>query len=1100
MKENKFRSTIFVPVGTSLLGKAKDSRCRIYSEWRDNLIEDISGFREEIKKVSAINDQDLELIREISWKKWRDCFLNVPNKDGIKLFNAYTEKVQPDSEIAKREMGKLEYEPDKLTAELASLYLFYKKERKQENDTEAMSTNLKEEIILLASDTDRGLYCACFLAEYLMQQEPYKNQIGKVHVERVIGLVGDDSDTFEKQGLDNLLNQTTKLIQERQGERQLYLNVTGGYKGVLPYLVLLGLAFGKVDIFYLFELSDKIVWLPKMPVGFDLLSWRNYRAFIRSIPYIEGLEEKDLEALIPNTMRTLLEREKVNKKFSPTTLGKVLHDQYEGERGKEISEYGRGYLLTDKINNPQKQQALRDCIDRWQYLWIGDLIPETVEHARGHAQRDLELLAQIIYPILNKEPNFFGKDQTDDNLLVLLSSIWLHDLGHSGDHLKCENRDGTIKDGKTITRNIKGFPSLVRDLHHLLSWYLIGKGKEEANTLFNGKLNIYESTSIFDNNIIDAIRQVCLYHRGKMPVLENQYLFCLNPDYKQYLNDGEVNSELKKGFEENKQSLSTDAVVSKIEEKHWRIVDGKRGYKIEDTETQLNMYGNKPFKHVGIEITKPLEKLHSNKVNLPLLGALLRIADAGEVQQERTISEEYEAMRILQNNREIESLEKEEASYRKIVRSTFDGDSKPSLPYYLKFTMEIAEKYFSNANADAFELNNFFRELTEISDMKLNRLQKTDVDERYKDEYLDLVVDGCVRKFVQKDTLDSIDNGGRLFLKNWLSALNQYIFKKRQPAHFDKHRGIRAIMYLLERTDKTKDNKNEYHFKVLAIYRKAEKYLFSWDNLQGDDKGKLRRYLRDDFAIDWTENAKINKSPSGMTINISEDNENRAEIIWVDNKEKAILKISDGRTYDLKVKNECGKLKIYSNPFRLNAKQVLVEEIKDEYEKVKKILNDHRIYFDSYWKMEEGKDEDLVWSVMPSDFCLGYYVTVIRPDRAWNIEVNARGVFLVGIDREPMTPHLNLTDEQLQNLWQCCVSTWIFQVEPVTTHSPEQNFIQLVVLKADGKEYRWFLDEKQIPEPILHLLRLLAQYAYEANIPQVTSYMSHLILSKEQKQ
>ena len=137
---------------------------------------------------------------------------------------------------------------------------------------------------------------------------------------------------------------------------------------------------------------------------------------------------------------------------------------------------------------------------------------------------------------------------------------------------------------------------------------------------------------------------------------------------------------------------------------------------------------------------------------------------------------------------------------------------------------------------------------------------------------------------------------------------------------------------------------------------------------------------------------------------------------------------------------------------------------------------------------------------MPSDFCLGYYVTVIRPDRAWDIEVNAKGVFLVGVDREPMTPHLNLTDEQLQNLWQCCISTGIFQVAPVTTPSPGQNFIQLVVLKADGKEYRWSLDEKQIPEPVLHLLRLLAQYAYEANIPQVTSYMSHLIVSKEQKQ
>jgi hypothetical protein len=44
-----------------------------------------------------------------------------------------------------------------------------------------------------------------------------------------------------------------------------------------------------------------------------------------------------------------------------------------------------------------------------------------------------------------------------------------------------------------------------------------------------------------------------------------------------------------------------------------------------------------------------------------------------------------------------------------------------------------------------------------------------------------------------------------------------------------------------------------------------------------------------------------------------------------------------------------------------NVKKVLTGEIKKEYEKVKDILNDHRIYFDSYGMMEEGKDEDLVW-------------------------------------------------------------------------------------------------------------------------------------------
>lgn len=89
-----------------------------------------------------------------------------------------------------------------------------------------------------------------------------------------------------------------------------------------------------------------------------------------------------------------------------------------------------------------------------------------------------------------------------------------------------------------------------------------------------------------------------------------------------------------------------------------------------------------------------------------------------------------------------------------------------------------------------------------------------------------------------------------------------------------------------------------------------KKYLFSWDSVPGDDNDKLIRFLMDDFDIDWAENAEICKSHDRMTISISED-ENSAEIIMNEKKEKAILKISDCITFDLKVKTENDKLNIY---------------------------------------------------------------------------------------------------------------------------------------------------------------------------------------------
>jgi hypothetical protein len=88
-------------------------------------------------------------------------------------------------------------------------------------------------------------------------------------------------------------------------------------------------------------------------------------------------------------------------------------------------------------------------------------------------------------------------------------------------------------------------------------------------------------------------------------------------------------------------------------------------------------------------------------------------------------------------------------------------------------------------------------------------------------------------------------------------------------------------------------------------------YRFRWDNVPGDDTGKLKNFLKDEFTIDWAEDAEITNSDDDMTIYISTD-KHSAEIIMDDNKKKATLKIRYGETHNLKVKKEGGKLNIYS--------------------------------------------------------------------------------------------------------------------------------------------------------------------------------------------
>ncbi|MCG7847945.1 MAG: hypothetical protein MIO93_02020 [ANME-2 cluster archaeon] len=86
--------------------------------------------------------------------------------------------------------------------------------------------------------------------------------------------------------------------------------------------------------------------------------------------------------------------------------------------------------------------------------------------------------------------------------------------------------------------------------------------------------------------------------------------------------------------------------------------------------------------------------------------------------------------------------------------------------------------------------------------------------------------------------------------------------------------------------------------------------LFSWDNVPGNDSDRVLEYLMNERDIDWVKSAEIFKSNDSKTIHILKD-DNSVEIMIDKNEKKVTLKISDGRIYDLEVKKENDKLKIY---------------------------------------------------------------------------------------------------------------------------------------------------------------------------------------------
>ncbi|NJD51852.1 MAG: DUF4352 domain-containing protein [Candidatus Methanoperedens sp.] len=91
-------------------------------------------------------------------------------------------------------------------------------------------------------------------------------------------------------------------------------------------------------------------------------------------------------------------------------------------------------------------------------------------------------------------------------------------------------------------------------------------------------------------------------------------------------------------------------------------------------------------------------------------------------------------------------------------------------------------------------------------------------------------------------------------------------------------------------------------------------YLFSWENVPGNESQRLLSFLKNEFHIDWVENAQISKTGNeNKTIHVSRHND-LIEIML--NNESALLKIGDRGYYDLWVRKENGTHNLYDKIYR----------------------------------------------------------------------------------------------------------------------------------------------------------------------------------------
>lgn len=152
-----------------------------------------------------------------------------------------------------------------------------------------------DEVVLLATDTADGRACGEALSLVLTKHWPGV----RVIVERVEGLQVRDAKRLREMGLARLMQVVLRYVEDPQRKYGggLVINPTGGFKGVVPFLTVIGMIF-RVPTVYVFEFSDTLIHLPPLPINFDLQLFQRARPALAEMRRQQVMPESQFYRLI----------------------------------------------------------------------------------------------------------------------------------------------------------------------------------------------------------------------------------------------------------------------------------------------------------------------------------------------------------------------------------------------------------------------------------------------------------------------------------------------------------------------------------------------------------------------------------------------------------------------------------------------------------------------------------------------------------------------------------------------------------------------------------------------------------------------------------
>lgn len=159
----------------------------------------------------------------------------------------------------------------------------------------ALKAGSNDEVFLLHTDTEDGRVCAEVVAGVLADGMKIQAQ-----AKCVKGLQVEDANAFRRTGVDNLFAMLKEFTSGRaygSGD-EVILNVTGGFKAVVPFVTIFGLLH-RIDVVYIFEQSTSLIRLPPLPVQYDYERIKQAEEALRRLREADIMGKEDFFAAIP---------------------------------------------------------------------------------------------------------------------------------------------------------------------------------------------------------------------------------------------------------------------------------------------------------------------------------------------------------------------------------------------------------------------------------------------------------------------------------------------------------------------------------------------------------------------------------------------------------------------------------------------------------------------------------------------------------------------------------------------------------------------------------------------------------------------------------